>query len=447
MSENRECWGSRFGFIMATAGFAIGLGSVWRFPYMVGVNGGGAFLFVYLFICFAICVPLFVAEVSLGRKTRLNPIQGMQALAKKKHSPWALIGWLGALASLLIMSYYVMILGWMAAYLIKMLSGQFTNVTPEQASGIFKTFASNPVEVILYTLAMMIVLGVIVTRGLKNGVEKACKTMLPALFLMIFILAVRSVTLPGSLAGLKWYLTPDFSKINGAVVLAALGQAFFAVGIGVATAFIYGSYLSDDSDLPSDSAIIVFLVTLIAFVCGLIIFPALSSFGMSPEAGPGLVFETMPVLFAKIPMGRFFGIMFFFLVVLAGLTSGIGYLEAVASTLADLFRMSRKTSTWFTLALIFILGVPSILSQGPWKDVMIFGRNCFDLADYISGNILMPLGALMISVYTAYVWKFSNFMNESNVGARGFVRVSGAWKPLIVMIIPVAVAAIMIKGL
>jgi len=447
MADNRESWGSRFGFIMATAGFAIGLGSVWRFPYMVGVNGGGAFLFVYILICFAICVPLFVAEISLGRKTRLNPVQGMQLLTRKKFSPWVLIGWLGVLASLLIMSYYIMILGWMAAYLVKMVAGQFNNITPAAASGAFKSFSSNPIQVTGYTVVMLVILGVIVTRGLKEGVEKACKTMLPALFVMIIVMAARSLTLPGSTEGLKWYLTPDFTKITGEVVLAALGQAFFAVGIGVACAFIYGSYLSDDSDLPADSSIIVSLVTLIAFICGLIIFPALSSFGMSPEAGPGLVFETMPVLFAKIPLGRFFGIMFFFLVVLAGLTSGIGYLEAVASTFADLFRLSRKSSTWMTLGLMLFLGFPSILSQGPWSDVTFFGKNCFALADYVSGNILMPAGALLISVYTAYKWKFRNFMEESNQGSHGIIRINRAWRPLVVYIIPAAVAAIMIKGL
>ena len=446
MAGNRESWGSRFGFIMATAGFAIGLGSVWRFPYMVGVNGGGAFLFVYILICFTICVPLFMAEMSLGRKTRSNPIQGMKMLTSAK-SPWVVIGWLGVLASLVIMSYYLMILGWMGAYFVKMVSGQFSGISPEAAKQAYVSFSSNPVQVFSYTIVMCTILGLIVTRGLKDGVEKACKLMLPALFALIIILAIRSLTLPGAMEGLVWYLTPDFSKITGQVVLAALGQAFFAVGIAVACAFVYGSYLGDDSDLPMDSTIVVTMVTGIAFVCGLMIFPALSSFGMSPGAGPGLVFETMPVLFARIPFGWLFGTMFFFLVVLAGLSSGIGYLEAVAATFAEIFGLTRKVSTWATLALMFVLGIPSVLSFGPWQDVLIFGKDSFAFADYLSGNILMPIGALGISIYTAFVWKFENFRDETNAGSKGWVRVSNLWKPMVVVIIPLAVGIILISGI
>jgi len=437
---------------MATAGFAIGLGNIWRFPYMVGTNGGGAFLVVYLAICFTICVPLFIAEISLGRKTRLSPIQGMRKLTHKG-SPWVLIGWIGAIACILLMSYYLMVIGWMAAYFVKAVSGVFAGATPEQTEAMFTGFVADPVQVGAYTLGIVILLGVIVTRGLKNGVEKACKWMLPILMVMLLILAAKSLMMSpqvegaqGAMAGLKWYVTPDFSKLDGGVVLAALGQAFFSIGIGIACAFVYGSYLAPDSDLPADAVIVIALDTGIAVVAGLVIFPALFCFGMDPQAGPGLLFQTMPVIFGQIPGGSIFASMFFFLVVLAGLTSGMGYLEAPATTFGELLGISRKKAVWSVLAVMYILGIPSILSQGPWSHIMIFGKNFFDLADYISGCVMMPVDALLIALYTAFVWKFSGFKEASNVGAKGF-KITNAWKPLVVVIVPVAVFIIMVTAI
>ena len=453
MEKQRENWGSRFGFIMATAGFAIGLGNIWRFPYMVGTNGGGAFLMIYLLICATICVPLFIAEVSLGRKTKLNPIQGMRKLTKKG-SPWVLIGWLGAIACILLMSYYLMVIGWMAAYFIKALTGVFNGATPEQTAAIFDNFVSNPMEVGAYTLGIVVILGLIVTRGLKNGVEKACKFMLPALMVMLVILAVRSLTMTPqvegamtAMDGLKWYVTPDFSKINGGVILAALGQAFFSIGIGIACAFVYGSYLRPDSDLPADASIVIFLDTFIAVMAGLVIFPALFCFGMDPQAGPGLLFKTMPVIFGSLPGGTIWAAMFFFLVVLAGLTSGMGYLEAPAATFAEVCGISRAKAVWTILAIMFVLGIPSILSQGPWADVKFFGKNFFDLADYISGNVMMPIDALLVALYTAFVWKFKGFKDDSNIGSTGAIRITNAWKPLVVVVVPLAVFIIMVNAI
>lgn len=449
MSEKRESWGSRFGFVMATAGFSIGLGSVWRFPYLVSTNGGGAFLFVYILICALICIPLFLAEMSLGRKTKLGPILGMRQLTSKG-SPWVLIGWLGAAASFIIMSYYFMVLGWMLAYLVKAITGTFAGVKdPALVKEIFTKFSSNPLEVLAYTGVIILITGYIITQGIQKGIEKACSWMLPLLFVLVLALVVRALTLPGSSAGLAWYLTPDLSKVTGATVLSAMGQAFFAVGVGVACAFLYGSYLKDDSNLPADASLIVSLVTLIAFLCGLIIFPSLSAFGMSNASGPALVFETMPVLFAHIPFGQFFSIMFYFLVVLAGLTSAMGYVQAVAGTIGEVVPMDRKKFTWLVSGLLFLANIPSALSFSDWKELYVMGSmNFFDFFDFLSGNVMMPVVALMISLYTVFVWKFDNFMNETNVGSIGGVTaIRPAWKPLVVVLIPVAVAVIMITGL
>lgn len=381
--KERESWGSIFGFVMATAGFVIGLGNIWRLPYKVGMNGGGAFLLVYIVICAVICVPLFMAEVSLGRKTQLNPVSGMRKITKK---------------------------------------GSF----------VYDTTSSN--------------IRINRTRGLKDGVEKACKIMMPALFIMLILLAIRSITLPGAIEGLKWYFTPDFSKINGSTVLAALGQAFFSVGIGMAAAFTYGSYLNPkNSAVPIDGILVVIFDTLIAIVAGLVIFPALFAFKMVPDAGPGLIFLTMPKLFSQLPGGNLVGGIFFLLLILASLSTGVGYIESLSSTTSELCNINRKKAVWATIAVILILGIPSVLSQGPWANILVFGKNFFDLTDYISGNILLTAGALLLSLYTAYVWKFENFMEETNIGSSGF-KIAKWWKPIVCYLIPVAVAIILITG-
>ncbi|MGG7164400.1 sodium-dependent transporter [Clostridium ihumii] len=446
MEQKRENWGSRFGFIMATAGFAIGLGAVWRFPYMVGVNGGGAFLLVYIIISAVIGIPLFIAEMGLGRKTQLNPIDGMRKLTKKG-SIWVAIGWLGVAAATIIMSYYVMLIGWMLAYFVKMITGQFTGATATEISSIYTAFTSNPGQVVVYTLIMIVILGVIVNKGLKNGIESCCKYLMPALLVLLIILAIRSLMLPGAMEGVKWYLKPNFSKINGKVILAALGQSFFAIGIGFAGSFVYGSYLDKkNSNLPGDATIIVVVNTIIAVVAGLVIFPAIFSFGMSPTEGPGLTFITMPNLFSKMAGGRIFGGAFFFLVIIAGITSGIGFLEAITCTVSEVFKIDRKKTVWRVLAVIFVLSIPCILSQGPWSNVEIIGKNLFDLADYISGSVLMPLGALLISLYIAKEWKFKGYMDECNVGGGKF-QIKRWWKPIVILLIPISVCTIMITGL
>ena len=444
--KGRESWGSRFGFVMATAGFAIGLGNIWRFPYLTGMNGGGAFLLVYVVICAVICVPLFMEEVSLGRKTQSNPVLGMRKVTKKG-SLWVLIGWFGSLAALLIMSYYLMIIGWIFAYIFKVAFGAFTGATATDIVTAYNSLISNPVEVFLYMIPPAVILGLIVTRGLKDGVEKACKIMMPTLFIMLILLAIRSVTLPGAIEGVKWYFTPDFSKINSNTILAALGQAFFSVGIGMAAAFTYGGYLDPkESSVPSDGLLVVLFDTLIAIVAGLVIFPALFAFKMAPDAGPGLIFLTMPKLFAMLPGGRFVGVIFFFLLILAALSTGVGYIESLSVTTSELFNINRKKSVWLIIILIFILGIPSVLSQGPWANIHVLGRNFFDLADYISGNVLLTAGALLLAIYTAYVWKFEKFMEETNIGTKKF-KISKWWKPIVCYLVPVVVAIILVTGI
>jgi NSS family neurotransmitter:Na+ symporter len=442
--DKRENWGSRFGFIMAAAGFSIGLGNIWRFPYLTGVNGGGAFVFVYLIICILIGIPLFTMEMSLGRKTQLNSIQGMRSLTKKG-SGWVLVGWLGVLSAFIILTYYIQIMGWILAYLFKIVSGQLNGLTPQGYTQAFSNFTSNTLSVGVFTLACVVIIGLISAKGLEKGIEKACKIMMPTLFIMLIILAIRSLTLPGAIEGLKWYLYVDFSKINSNVVLSALGQCFFSIGIASGGAFIYGSYLKKDSNIPTDATIIVIADTFAALLSGVVIFPAIFALGLKPDAGSSLLFVTMSNLFSHMPAGNLFGGMFFLLLLFAAISSAIGYLEPIVMTCTELFKMNRKKAVWLSLIAIFIVGLPSILAQGPWSNILIMGRNFFDFADYLSGNVMMPLGALILSFYALVVWKFKRFQEETNVGA-GKLKVFNWWSPLVKFIIPVSLVIIFLTG-
>lgn len=444
--QPREKWGSRFGFIMTAAGFSVGLGNIWRFPYLVGENGGGAFVLVYIIIMLLIGIPLFTMELSLGRKTNASPVAGMRK-ETKKGSPWVGFGWAGVIAAFVILTYYIQIMGWVAGYLFQMVTGKLAGLTAAEYEQAYNSFIGNPLIMIGLTLFCALVIGVISSQGLEDGVEKACKVMMPILFVMLIVLAIRSITLPGAMEGVKWYLAPDFSKINVQTFIAALGQVFFSIGIASGGAFIYGSYLTKNDDVPGDGLLIISLDTLGALVAGMVMFPAIFALGLDTAQGPSLLFITMSNLFNQIPLGAFFGSMFFLLIFFAALSSGLGYLEPIVTTGMEVFNLDRKKSVWVSLGLIFVVGLLTIMgnASGPWSNFTIRGMNLFDFADFLSGNVMMPLGAIILSVYTAFVWKFENYQEEANIGAKGF-KVYSWWKPLVMAVIPLALIFIFING-
>ena len=444
MEKQREAWGSRFAFIMAAAGFAIGLGNMWRFPYLTGTHGGGAFVLVYVTVCVLIGIPVFTMEIALGRKARAGNILGMRKLTKKG-SPWVAFGWLGVLAAFFICTYYMQIMGWLFGYIVKTATGQLSGLTSEQYKAAFDGFMANPVELTIYTAICMAIVAFISARGIKNGIEKVCNVLMPLLFVMLIILAIRSVTLPGAMEGVKWYLKIDFSKIDGQTVLDALGQAFFSIGIASGGGFIYGSYLEKDSNVPSDGLLVVVADTCAALLSGFVMFPAIFALGLEPGQGKQLLFVTMSNLFDKMPGGIIFAMMFFTLVFFAALLSAIGYFEPVLTTLEDLLKWDRVKATWIGIAIVFIVGFPTILAHNVWKDITIMGMNIFDFDDYLSGNILMPLGAIVLALYTVFVWKFENFKNDSNASEKGY-RVMNWWKPLVMFLIPAALIIILVRG-
>ncbi len=442
----RENWGSRFGFIMATAGFAIGMGNIWRFPYIVGESGGGAFILVYLILTAIIGVPLLTAEVSLGRKAQLTPLAGMKKLSSPT-SFWNIIGWVELLTTIIILGFYLMIMSWVTVYFKEYLTGEAFSFTSETIQTHFDELQRDPSTLIMYSAGIAAIMAFVAARGLQGGVELVSKIFMPVLLIMFIFLAFGSNTFEGSSEGLWWYLTPDFSKITFAVILSALGQIFFSIGIALTAGFVFGSYLDKKtSDIPGSVGIVVFFDTAIAIIAGLVIFPALFAFDIEPNSGPGLLFVTMASLFKEIPFGTFLGGLFFFLVFIAAFTSIIGLLEAVISTAMDSFNLSRVKAVIFSVLLTFSLCVPNILGFSTWENIQIFDMSIFGFFDFISAKILLPLGGLLIAIYVAHIWGFSKFMEETNVGSDK-IKVTPLWGPIMKFVIPVIILVILVYGL
>ena len=445
-SGSRESWGSRFGFIMATAGFAVGLGNIWRFPYVTGSNGGAAFLLVYVAFSVLIGIPLLTAEIGLGRKLRLTPLAGMKQAAGNSLHPWNAIGWMGTATATIIMGYYLMLLGWIAGYLVMAVSGDLAAPPQGDYVGLYENFVSRPGVVLAHTAAVLAAMCAIVLMGVRKGVERLAQIGMPLFFAILLGLAVRSLTFPGAAEGLAWYLRPDFSALDGEAVLIALGQSFYSIGIGMAAAFGFGSYLHrTQSDVPGSAAIVVAFDTLVAFIAGLVIFPALFAFGLEPDAGPGLLFVTMANLFGHMPAGQLLSIAFFLLLLLAGVTSAVAQIEVLVATLDDSWSIGRTKGVILVGGGLLLLNVPVVLSQGPWSELSVFGMDLFVLTDYVSGSVLLPIGALTLALYVAVSWGWEGFRDDLNQGA-GAVKVGASWKPLVMALIPLAVAMILLVG-
>lgn len=442
----REAWSSQLGFILAAIGFSVGLGNIWRFPYLTGQNGGGAFLVVYLALAVVIGVPLFTAEISLGRKVQKTPLAGLRELVGRR-SAWRAIGWLGVGAAFLILSYYQIIMGWIAAYLARALGAGYRDADLATLAASFDAFTARPGPVLAFTAAVMVLLGLVVGRGVQAGVERAARVLIPALFFFLVALSVYSLTLDGASAGLVWYLKPDFSALDAGVVLAALGQVFYSIGVGMAGAFVYGSYLDPDrSDVPGSATRIVAFDTLAAILAGLVIFPALFAFGLAPDSGPGLLFVSMSALFARMPGGDLAAGVFFFLVFIAGATSGLALLETLTATAMESLGWSRRRALWTVVGSLYAAGGAIALGFGPWSGLRLFGRGLFDLADYVSGNVFLTVGGLSLALFVATSWGFERFREETNRGA-GRLRVTGAWGPVMRWLAPLAVGLVVLAGL
>lgn len=444
MDTNRGQWSSKFGFILAAAGSAIGLGNIWRFPYVVGENGGAAFVLLYLIFVLIIGLPYMFAELALGRSVQRNPVGAINAI--KPNSLWKGVGYLGVFTGVGILSFYGVVAGWTFGYIFKMASENITD---------FGTFIADPAYVlVLFAVFMTITVG-IVYGGVEGGIEKWSKILMPVLVVLLLGLIIYANTLPGSSEGLVFYLNPDFSKITGKVALEALGQAFFSLSLGMGLMITYGSYLSKKEDIISSGLFIGFSDTMIAIMAGLIIFPALFAMNAAPDSGPALVFVVLPQLFLQMPGGMFVGVFFFILLSIAALTSTISLLEVQVSFLVDETKFSRKKIVIPAALFTFIIGIPSALSQGSVDFFTNFGlipeRLCspdfLSQMSFIFGTLSLAFGALMLSLFVGWVWGVDKAAEEILQGNTSsfFAKSQKIWGFMIRYFIPAVVFVLLLN--
>jgi len=442
MDSQRGEWSSKTGFILAGAGSAIGLGNIWRFPYIVGENGGAVFVLLYLFFVILIGLPYMLAEFSLGRATQLNAIGAIRQIKPK--SPWAFAGILGLITGIGILSFYGVIAGWTVGYIYKSAIGDF---------GGFGDFVSNPVAVILLFAVFMLLTASVVSAGVKGGIERWSKILMPLLLVLLLGLIFFALSLEGASEGLDFYLKPDFSKFSGSMVLAALGQAFFSLSLGMGLMVTYGSYLKKTHNIVSSAIWICIFDVMIALMAGMIIFPALFALGGEPASGPSLVFVVLPQLFATMPSGELFGALFFILLSVAALTSTISLLEVPVCWLVDEKKYKRTTIVWIVAGVIFIIGVPSALSQGASEFFTNFGliSSKYTSADFLSqmsftfGDIFLTFGALMLSIFIGWIWGAKNAADEIATACKSFSNYSILWQMIIKYFIPIVIFVILLN--
>lgn len=446
----RESFKSRLGFILVSAGCAIGIGNVWRFPYVAGENGGGLFVLFYLIFLVFMGIPVLTMELAVGRASRKSAVLGYKKLEKPK-SKWHIHGWFCMLGCYLLMMYYTTVSGWMTSYFYKFATGTFeSGMTSEQVSGVFSQLQSNPIEMVIW-MAIITILGFLVcSRGIQKGIEKVSKVMMIALLVLILALAVNSILLSGAGEGLKFYLVPDFEKVSeigiGNIVSAAMNQSFFTLSLGIAAMEIFGSYMSKDNTLPGESVKICALDTFVAIMAGLIIFPACFSYGVEPDQGPALIFITLPNVFVNMAGGRIWGTLFFLFMTFACFSTIIAVFENIISFCIDMFGISRKKSVVINAVIILIASLPCVFGFNIWSGFELFGQNVLGMEDFLVSNILLPVGSLIYLLFcvTKFGWGFDNYLTECNTG-KG-MKFSRFLKPYFQFVLPVLVLIVLVQG-
>ena len=436
-------WSSRFTFLMASVGFAVGLGNIWRFPYVTGENGGAAFVLVYLACAFGIGVPILIAELLIGRRGQGSPPSAMANLAtasgRSRH--WKVVGGMGLLAAYTIEIVYAVVVGWVLWYLFKAITTGFAGVDATIAEAEFAAVLDNNLGMLFWTLVGLTITGLIIYAGVKDGIERAVNVMMPLLFALLLGLAVYNYFAGGFDQAVQWLFTPDFSKIGFGTVLAAIGQAFFSIGVGMAGMMVYGSYLPKSISISHSVLIIVIADTGVALLAGLVIFPAVFHHGLDPAAGAGLIFQTLPVAFAQMPGGYLFSVLFFTMLSVAGITSMVGLVESVNAWLEDRFGMPRHKSALLVVGSVACFSVLSILSYNVLSQYNLGDRNFNDTMDFFSNQILLPLGGLFIAVFAGWGMHSSATRDELTSLTAGTYAL---WHFLIRFVVPPAVLVIFV---
>nr|WP_156897194.1 sodium-dependent transporter [Jeotgalicoccus psychrophilus] len=444
LSENN--WNSKLGFILAAAGSAIGLGAVWRFPYMTAEHGGGAFLFVFLLFTILIGLPLLISEFVIGRASGRNPIDGFEYLSGKKSL--RIFGWIGHFGTMLLLSFYSVIGGWILIYLLIALLDLFNLYTVNDYTAMLGDIITNPVYVIAAQGIFIFITAVVVAQGIQKGLERASKIMMPVLFILFLVIIIRSLTLPNAFEGVKYFLTPDFSELSANGIMFALGQSFFALSVGITQMMTYASYLKADQNLTRSASYIVLLNIAVSVMVGLAIFPAIASFGMQSVEGPGLVFIVLPEIFNAIPFGIIFYLMFLTAFLFATLTSAFSMIEINVANTVKGDQSKRKKVTYIYAIIVFAIGIPSALSEGVLNDVQFFAGTIFDNVDFLVSNILLPAGALFSSIFVGYILDKRITMEQLNVtkDSKSFIVFKG-WLFLLRFILPAIIIFVFIMNI
>jgi NSS family neurotransmitter:Na+ symporter len=443
---NRDGFASSFGVLVAMAGSAVGLGNLWRFPYLVGTNGGAAFIVIYLAIVFLLAIPIMYAEFVIGRRAQTDVFGAFKKLAPG--SKWGIIGIISIVCCTIILGFYVVVGGWTIDYMVKACMQQFSSANADFTQ-MFASSVQSSYSPLIYMLVFTLLSGGVLLAGVKDGIEKYSKILMPALFIIVVILAIRSVTLPNSGAGVEFMFKPDFSKVTTDTFLDALGQAFFSLSVGFGIIFTYASYVNRKESIIKMSAQTAIADTLFAILAGVAIMPAVFAFGLEPGQGPGLLFVTIPYIFSQLPLGSVLAVLFFFVLFVAAITSSISLLEVVVAYLIEEFKLKRRNAVITVVLVVTLIGVFCSLSQGVLSDVKIFGLNIFDLLDYTSANILIPLGAMLIVLFAGWRMSKADFIDEITSGGERKVK---AWYLTVILmsikyLAPVVIGVIMVRGL
>lgn len=440
---DRAQWGSRIGFILAAAGSSVGLGGIWKFPYMAARNGGGIFIVIYLLISAILGIALMVAEITMGVLSRKGPVGAYERLGGKH---WKPIGYISVFCSFIILSFYSVVGGWTIAYFVKFFQGILLISDAEALTHIFKNFIADPYEPLIYHGIFMLATACVIIAGIQKGIERACKYLMAMLLLLIFILIARVLTLPGAIEGIKLFLEPDITKITPDMLIDVTGMVFFSMSLGMGIMIAYGSYVGDSFSIQKTAVSVVSLTTSISILCGLMILPAITVFGIDPQTGPGLTFISMPAVFSQMKGGYCFGLFFFFLLFVAAISSSVSLMEPVVGFFVDEYHTNRIVTSVVMSVLMFILGIAASLSFGIGQEITFWGRNFFDFLDFISSNLMMPFCAIAVSLLIG--WKIWPIFTKRIVGERKkFPFWLQMMKPFFRFVIPIIIATVLLQNL
>jgi len=442
----RDGFTTNLGVIAATLGSAVGLGNIWKFPYLTGVNGGAAFIIIYLLCTLLVGLPVMITELIIGRRARADAITSLQKLEPRQ--PWYLVGVSGVVAAFLILAFYSEVACWVFAYIFKAASGVLASTDPEVTSQAFANMITNPVQSLVWQWIVLAFISVIIIAGVSKGIEAMTKRLVPCLFLLLLLVCARSLTLPGAAEGLGFLFKPDFSKVTWATVLTAMGLSFFKLSVGMGTMITYGSYFRDDQNIPGTAARVMLADVAVSILAGLAIFPAVFAFGFEPGAGPKLLFITIPAVFSSMPLGGVFMVIFFMLTAIAATGAMLSLMEVPVAFISGRLGWSRTTATLVTLAGLVLLGSTAALSNSTMADFKLLGMTMFDLLDYSTSNVLLPLGGLFLCLFIGWRWGLENIRRTaSNEGSLNNDAVIGAFYAVVKFVTPLLVFVVLLNGL